>query len=233
MHHTSRGALFLAALLFASPAAFGQTAADELPPPRGTASLAFTVNRLSQPDSAWSGSDQTGMMLRLGIHVGRRGWRVEFVPHVQLAATSVGGVDSTADYALADGEIGVQVRYRVTDRLRPYAAIRYPLWHTIEVERGTQRRDYALSGGTVHPSFAGGVEYRLFRTGAGLDLGVSRTRGAAGLLEVFDSGFPQGHPDRFTYDENASVPYSAWRVYLGYSGPFSIIDPVPRRLSRW
>lgn len=232
MRSTSRCALVLAALLLTSPAIRAQAAEDEPRPPRGTASLAFTLNQLSQPDSAWAENGQVGMVLRLGIHVGRRAWPVELVPHVQVAATSVGGVDSSAEYALADGEIGLQLRYRVTERLRPYVAVRQPLWHTVEVERGTQRRDYALEGGDAHLSFGGGVEYQLFRTGAGVDVGVSRSRGTAGLLEVFDSGFPQGHPRRFTADEAAAVPYSAWRVYLGYSGPFSIIDPLPGRRSR-
>lgn len=199
---------------------------------RGTASLVWTTNSLSASDSAWTRDSQRGVALRLGYLAFEWPRRVEVVPHAQIGATSVGGVDEGAAYALADGEFGVQVRYRVTDRVRPYATGRYPIWHTVEVERGTERRDYALSGGSKQPTWGGGIEIALFDTGAGLDVGFSRAAGESGLLEVFDAAGSFEAGTRF-WSDTISEPYSVWRIYIGYSGPFSLVDPIPRPLRGW
>lgn len=199
---------------------------------RGAASLVATTNRLSASDSAWTDGSQTGFAVRLGYFLVEWPRRFEIVPHAQIGATSVGGVDDEAAYALADGEVGLQVRYRLTDRVRPYVAARYPLWHTVEVERGTQRRDYALSGCARQPTFGGGVEIAVFSTGAGLDVGFTRAQGRSGLLEVFDAAGSFETGTRF-WDKPINEPYSVWRVYVGYSGPFSLIAPLPRHPDRW
>jgi hypothetical protein len=166
------------------------------------------------------------MSLRLGFILAEFPRGLEIVPHAQIAATSVGGVDGDATYALADGEVGVQFRYTVVG-LRPYAAVGYPLWHTIEVERERQRRNYARSGGSADLTLAAGIEVPLFfLKPAGLDVGISRARGRSGLLEIFDEAEPVGSDGRFR-EEAVDEPYSVWRVYVGYSGPFSLVDPFP------
>lgn len=218
------GAILLAlGWLAASPADAGA----QQPTTRGMASLAMTSSQLSS-DSAWADGSQRGFALRLGYLALEWPRRAEWVLHLQVAATSVGGVDADAEYALSDGETGVQLRYRVTDRIRPYAVARFPIWHTVEVERGTQRRDYALSGGSRRPTWGGGMEIKIFtKTGAGLDVGFTRAAGRSGLLEVFDAAGTFEEGTRFDDDDTIREPYEVWRVYVGYSGPFSLIDPFP------
>jgi hypothetical protein len=180
---------------------------------RGTAVHLDQADR----DAGWD----SGVELVFGYRFDQFLHRLYLPPSVRIGvdvSTAITALRGKADddaFAYGDLALGLRASLR-TGPVRPYVLARHGRTNIERDERSDSTgaaQLYNLSA--TGPSYGMGIEvpFRRSTMGRGIDVGVLQTRGRYDQAERGNIKYPR------------DVGFTAWRIYLGYSGLFTGTDP--------
>lgn len=166
-------------------------------------------------------SGEHGGWIQYGVAVNETG-PIILVPHAFAGMTAVRGIDGDGEVAFFDGDVGVNAEVALGRRVVGYVGGRVGLLRGSEWMEDSVGVNYARG-----PGFTGlaGAFIPVVATRAGFDVGLSWLAGHFSNLEFLETDPDTGSLVKVT-DTTVDRPYSAWRVHIGWRGPFSALNPL-------